>query len=182
MVLLPIAAVVATSLEVGLDEFWQAVTADQAVAALKLTMIALFIVVAINAVFGTMIAWASVRDELPGKRFVNSLIDLPFASPTIVAGLDAARPLWRQRDPRDLRRLLHEGRGHHGPRSSSPCCSSSAWCSWCCSSSTPRWKRPPPWRPAVDDLPPGDRSDLDPGDQRRRCPRPSPARSVSSAR
>ena len=87
MVLLPIAAVVATSLELGLDEFWQAVTADQAVAALKLTIIASFIVVAINAVFGTMIAWVLVRDEFPGKRFVNSLIDLPFALPTIVAGL-----------------------------------------------------------------------------------------------
>jgi sulfate/thiosulfate transport system permease protein len=45
------------------------------------------IVVLINAVFGTLIAWVLVRDEFPGKGIVNSLIDLPFALPTIVAGL-----------------------------------------------------------------------------------------------
>ena len=50
-------------------------------------MISSFIVVAINVVFGTAIAWVLVRDQFPGKRFVNSLVDLPFALPTIVAGL-----------------------------------------------------------------------------------------------
>jgi sulfate/thiosulfate transport system permease protein len=87
MVLLPIAAVVSTSFDNGIGSFWDAVTAPQAVAALKLTLIASFIVVAINAVAGTIIAWVLVRDEFPGKKFVNSLIDLPFALPTIVAGL-----------------------------------------------------------------------------------------------
>jgi sulfate transport system permease protein len=43
--------------------------------------------VLINAVFGTLIAWVLVRDDFPGKGIVNSLIDLPFALPTIVAGL-----------------------------------------------------------------------------------------------
>ena len=56
-------------------------------AALKLTVICSLIVVAINAVFGTIIAWVLVRDEFPGKGAVNALIDLPFALPTIVAGL-----------------------------------------------------------------------------------------------
>jgi sulfate transport system permease protein len=87
MVLLPIAAVVQTSLEGGLGAFWDAATAPQAVAALKLTLIASAIVVAINAVTGTAIAWVLVRDEFPGKRYVNAVIDLPFALPTIVAGL-----------------------------------------------------------------------------------------------
>jgi sulfate transport system permease protein len=87
IVLLPIAAVVATSLEGGIGAFWDAVTAPQAVAALKLTVLASFVVVAINGIAGTIIAWVLVRDEFPGKRFVNSLIDLPFALPTIVAGL-----------------------------------------------------------------------------------------------
>ncbi|HEX2128669.1 MAG TPA: sulfate ABC transporter permease subunit CysT [Solirubrobacterales bacterium] len=87
MVLLPVAAVAATSLEGGLGAFWNAVTADQAVAALKLTVLASVIVVLINVVFGTAIAWVLVRDEFPGKRFVNALVDLPFALPTIVAGL-----------------------------------------------------------------------------------------------
>jgi sulfate transport system permease protein len=85
--LIPLAAVVARSLDGGLDVFWNAVTNDQAVAALRLTLIASLIVVVINAVTGTLIAWVLVRDDFPGKGIVNSLIDLPFALPTIVAGL-----------------------------------------------------------------------------------------------
>ena len=85
--LIPLAAVVLTSLENGPDSFWTAVSSPQAVAALKLTLIASVVVVLINAVFGTLIAWVLVRDEFPGKSIVNSLIDLPFALPTIVAGL-----------------------------------------------------------------------------------------------
>jgi sulfate transport system permease protein len=87
MVLLPLAAVVDSSLSNGLDAFWNAVTGEQAMAALKLTVVSSLIVVAINAVFGTVIAWVLVRDEFPGKGAVNALIDLPFALPTIVAGL-----------------------------------------------------------------------------------------------
>jgi sulfate transport system permease protein len=85
--LIPLAAVVAKSMGGGLGSFWSAVTTDQAVASLKLTLIASVIVVLVNAVFGTLIAWVLVRDEFPGKGVVNSLIDLPFALPTIVAGL-----------------------------------------------------------------------------------------------
>jgi sulfate/thiosulfate transport system permease protein len=85
--LIPLAAVVARSLEGGVDSFWEAVTNPQAVASLRITLIASAIVVVINAVTGTLIAWVLVRDEFPGKGIVNSLIDLPFALPTIVAGL-----------------------------------------------------------------------------------------------
>ena len=85
--LIPLAAVVAKSLDGGLDTFWNAVTNDQAVAALQLTLVCSLIVVIVNAVAGTLIAWVLVRDEFPGKGIVNSLIDLPFALPTIVAGL-----------------------------------------------------------------------------------------------
>ena len=87
IVLIPIAAVVARSVDGGLAGFWEAITSPQAVAALKLTVIVSLIVAAINAVTGTLIAWVLVRDEFPGKRFVGALIDLPFALPTIVAGL-----------------------------------------------------------------------------------------------
>jgi len=87
IVLIPLAAVVAKSLELGVDQFWAAITNEQALAALKLTVGASFVVAAINALSGTLIAWVLVRDEFRGKRFVNSLIDLPFALPTIVAGL-----------------------------------------------------------------------------------------------
>jgi len=85
--LIPLAAVLFKSFENGVDGFWTAVSSPQAVAALELTLIASAIVVVVNALFGTLIAWVLVRDEFPGKSIVNSLIDLPFALPTIVAGL-----------------------------------------------------------------------------------------------
>jgi sulfate/thiosulfate transport system permease protein len=85
--LIPLAAVLFESLDGGLDSFWNAVSSPQAVAALRLTLICSVIVVLINALAGTLIAWVLVRDEFPGKSVVNSLIDLPFALPTIVAGL-----------------------------------------------------------------------------------------------
>jgi sulfate transport system permease protein len=87
LVLLPIAALVAKSSDGGLSRFWREVSNPEAVAAIKLTLIASAIVVAVNAVFGTLIAWVLVRDEFPGKRLVGALIDLPFALPTIVAGV-----------------------------------------------------------------------------------------------
>ena len=85
--LIPLAAVVSKAFENGIDAFWNAVTSPQAVASLKLTLGASLVVVLINVLFGTLIAWVLVRDEFPGKSVVNSLIDLPFALPTIVAGL-----------------------------------------------------------------------------------------------
>ena len=66
---------------------WSAVTSPQAVAALKLTLAASLVVAVINAFAGTAIAWTLVRDRFFGQTFVNALVDLPFALPTIVAGL-----------------------------------------------------------------------------------------------
>ena len=85
--MLPLAAVVSQAFNHGLASFWEAVSGAQAIAALKLTVIASLIVVAINGIFGVLIAWVLVRDEFPGKKVVNALIDLPFALPTVVAGL-----------------------------------------------------------------------------------------------
>jgi sulfate transport system permease protein len=87
IVLIPLAAVVARSLDDGLAAFWDDVTAPQAVAAMKLTLVASLIVAVIDAVTGTLIAWVLVRDSFRGKSIVNAVIDLPFALPTIVAGL-----------------------------------------------------------------------------------------------
>jgi sulfate/thiosulfate transport system permease protein len=87
IVLIPLAAVVEHSLQDGLAELWEAITEPEAIAAIRLTLVSSLIIVAINAAMGTLIAWVLVRDEFPGKRIVNSLIDLPFALPTIVAGL-----------------------------------------------------------------------------------------------
>jgi sulfate/thiosulfate transport system permease protein len=87
IVLLPLAAVINSSARGGLSAFWQAVTDPASVSALELSVGASLAVVAVNAVFGTLIAWVLVRDNFPGKAVVNALIDLPFALPTIVAGL-----------------------------------------------------------------------------------------------
>ena len=87
IVLIPLAAVVAKSTERGLGGFWATVSSPQAVAALKLSIGAAVLVALVNAVAGTIIAWVLVRDDFRGKAAVNSLIDLPFALPTIVAGL-----------------------------------------------------------------------------------------------
>jgi sulfate transport system permease protein len=86
-ILLPLSAVVGKAGKGGLGDFWTAVSGKEAVAALKLTLLLSLAAVLINVVFGTMIAWVLVRDEFRGKGIVNSLIDLPFALPTIVAGL-----------------------------------------------------------------------------------------------
>jgi sulfate/thiosulfate transport system permease protein len=66
---------------------WQAVTNPEAVAALKLTLGISLVVALVNAVAGTAIAWTLVRDRFVGQGLVNALVDLPFALPTIVAGL-----------------------------------------------------------------------------------------------
>jgi sulfate transport system permease protein len=66
---------------------WGAITSPQAVAALKLTLSLSLVVALVNAVAGTAIAWTLVRDRFVGQSFVNALVDLPFALPTIVAGL-----------------------------------------------------------------------------------------------
>jgi sulfate/thiosulfate transport system permease protein len=67
--------------------FWDVVTSPRAIAALELSLGVSLATAAINAVAGTLVAWVLVRDRFPGKSVVNSLVDLPFALPTIVAGL-----------------------------------------------------------------------------------------------
>src|SRR6266540_1514091 len=87
IVLVPLAALAVKGAHGGWHHFWQVAWNPEAKAALELTFGLAGAVVAINAVTGTALAWTLVRNEFPGKRFVNTLIDLPFALPTIVAGL-----------------------------------------------------------------------------------------------
>ncbi|HUH21720.1 MAG TPA: sulfate ABC transporter permease subunit CysT [Gaiellaceae bacterium] len=87
VVLLPLAALVWASRAGGLAEFWSQATQPEAVAALKLTLGLAAVCALVNALFGTVIAWVLVRDRFPGRGFVDAVIDLPFALPTIVAGL-----------------------------------------------------------------------------------------------
>jgi sulfate/thiosulfate transport system permease protein len=87
IVVLPLTAVVWRSSRDGRAAFWAAATQPQTLAALRLTFAVALLVAAGNVVMGTVIAWVLVRDEFPGKKVVNALIDLPFALPTIVAGI-----------------------------------------------------------------------------------------------
>ncbi len=87
IVLIPLAAVAVNAFSSGLGTFWSSVTNSLALEALEVTLVMSVIVAAIGSVLGTVVAWVLVRDRFPGQRFVNSLIDLPFALPTIVAGV-----------------------------------------------------------------------------------------------
>ncbi len=97
LVLIPLAAVVLKSFSHGADNFWAAVTAPDALAALKLTVEMSLLVSLVDVVMGTLIAWVLVRDEFWGKRVFEVVIDLPFALPTIVAGPRAAGALRARR-------------------------------------------------------------------------------------
>ncbi|BCJ76503.1 sulfate ABC transporter permease subunit CysT [Catellatospora sp. IY07-71] len=87
LVLIPLAAVVVTATTGGWAGFWEAVTTEQTLAAIELTVGTAFAVTLVNIVIGTMIAWVLVRDRFFGKRILEIIIDIPFALPTIVAGL-----------------------------------------------------------------------------------------------
>jgi sulfate transport system permease protein len=87
LVLIPLAALVATAAGGGWAEYVKTLTNEQTLAALKLTVGQSFVVTAINVVIGTTIAWVLVRDRFIGKRILDVIIDIPFALPTIVAGL-----------------------------------------------------------------------------------------------
>jgi sulfate/thiosulfate transport system permease protein len=87
IVLIPLAAVAVKAFSGGLGAFFDAVTGPLALKALGVTVGVSLLVAAIGAVMGTLLAWVLVRDSFPGQRVVNALIDLPFALPTIVAGL-----------------------------------------------------------------------------------------------
>jgi sulfate/thiosulfate transport system permease protein len=87
LVLLPLAALLTNAFNGGWSSFWAAVTQPEAVAALELTLAAAAIVAVVNSIAGLAIAWVLVRDDFRGKAVVSAIIDLPFALPTIVAGL-----------------------------------------------------------------------------------------------
>jgi sulfate transport system permease protein len=87
LVLIPLAMVVLTSQQNGWGAFWSAITNEQTLAAVRLTVFQSLLVTLLNIVMGTVIAWVLVRDRFPGKAVLDVVIDIPFALPTIVAGL-----------------------------------------------------------------------------------------------
>ena len=87
LVLVPLGLVVTTALSDGLAGFWDTITSPQTLSAVELTVVQSVLVTLLNIVMGTVIAWVLVRDRFPGKAVLDVVIDIPFALPTIVAGL-----------------------------------------------------------------------------------------------
>ena len=87
IVLVPLSAAFLKTFTMTWPAFWSAVTAPRVLASYRLTFGASFAAAAVNAVFGLIVCWVLVRYEFPGRRFVDALVDLPFALPTAVAGI-----------------------------------------------------------------------------------------------
>ena len=86
IVLIPLSAVFVKTFSLTWHQFWHIVTARRALASYRLSFGASAIATLINLVFGLNVAWVLVRYQFPGKRLFDSLVDLPFALPTAVAG------------------------------------------------------------------------------------------------
>ena len=87
LVLIPLAMVVSTAASGGIAGFWHTISSSQTLSAVELTVVQSALVTVVNIVMGTVIAWVLVRDRFPGKAVLDVVIDIPFALPTIVAGL-----------------------------------------------------------------------------------------------
>jgi sulfate/thiosulfate transport system permease protein len=87
IVLIPFAGLVVRTCELSWHDFWKLATADRALAAYRLTFGASLLAAVANAIFGTLLAWVLSRYEFPGRRFIDAMVDFPFALPTAVAGL-----------------------------------------------------------------------------------------------
>jgi sulfate/thiosulfate transport system permease protein len=90
IVLIPLAGLVLKSATLGFMGFWEIVTGQRTLAALRLSFVTSLIAATINAAFGMIIAWVLVRYRFPGRRLLDAFVDLPFALPTAVAGIALA--------------------------------------------------------------------------------------------
>ena len=87
IVLIPLSAAFIRTTALTWPEFWNAVTTPRVIASYRLTFGASLAAALVNVVFGLLVAWVLVRYRFPGKKFVDALVDLPFALPTAVAGI-----------------------------------------------------------------------------------------------
>lgn len=88
--LLPLAALVLKAAELSWADFWYYISDPRAIAAYKVTLSAALIATFFNVLIGVLLAWILIRYEFPGRRLLDSAVDLPFALPTAVAGLSLA--------------------------------------------------------------------------------------------
>lgn len=90
LILLPLGALVLKASELGFGQIIDIALGERSVAAFRVTFVSSLLAATVNAVFGLIVAWILVRYTFPGKRFVDALVDLPFALPTAVAGITLA--------------------------------------------------------------------------------------------
>ena len=90
LVLIPFAGLVIRACEISWADFWRLATSERALASYRVTFGASLVAAVANAAFGTLLAWVLVRYEFPGRRWIDAMIDFPFALPTAVAGLTLA--------------------------------------------------------------------------------------------
>ncbi|MBY0586759.1 sulfate ABC transporter permease subunit CysT [bacterium] len=87
LVLIPLGACIIKAASLPFDRFWAAVSSDRAQAAYIFTLVSSFVAAIASTLIGSLIAWVLVRYEFPLKRVFDSIVDIPFALPTAVAGL-----------------------------------------------------------------------------------------------
>jgi sulfate transport system permease protein len=90
LILLPLGALILKASELGFGQIVDIALGERSVAAFRVTFVSSLLAATVNAVFGLIVAWILVRYTFPGKRFVDALVDLPFALPTAVAGITLA--------------------------------------------------------------------------------------------
>lgn len=90
LILLPLSGLAFKASSLSFEQFWNVATGERALAAYRVTFGASLVAALINAFFGLIVAWVLVRYPFPGKRLVDSLVNLPFALPTAVAGITLA--------------------------------------------------------------------------------------------
>jgi sulfate/thiosulfate transport system permease protein len=87
IVLIPLSTVWLKTATLSWSEFWGTVTSARTLAAYRLSLGTAWIAASVNVIAGLLVAWVLVRYRFPGKRIIDSLVDLPFALPTAVAGI-----------------------------------------------------------------------------------------------
>jgi sulfate transport system permease protein len=87
IVLIPLGALILHAASLGLGGFWHIVTEPRTLAALRVSFVISFVAALINVIFGVIVAWVLIRYRFAGRRFLDAIVDLPFALPTAVAGI-----------------------------------------------------------------------------------------------
>ncbi len=85
--LIPLSMLFFNASKLGWDTYWEVITSERIVAAFKVNLYTAAAAALLNAFFGFIVAWVQVRYDYFGKKFVDALIDIPFALPTSVAGI-----------------------------------------------------------------------------------------------